>query len=223
MKKETYTPQIKICGLTLPEQARACADLGAQAIGLIFYPKSPRFVTLEEACAVCTALPASIAKVGVFVDESFDHIMNMVRTCGITAVQLHGRETPQLVRQLADQSITVIKVLFVDGQPVMDTADAYPATAFLVECAKGPLPGGNAMAWDWKTVRDFGARRPLILAGGLDPENVKKAIHDAEPDAVDVSSGAEASPGIKDMTKVEAFIRAVRTCRINKPLRRIFS
>lgn len=223
MKKETYTPQIKICGLTLSEQARACAGLGVHAVGLIFYPKSPRFVTMDEARAVCAALPASIAKVGVFVDESFDHIMNMVRTCGITAVQLHGRETPQLVKQLADQSIIVIKALYVEGLPAMDRADAYTAAAFLIECKKGILPGGNAMAWDWKTARDFGARRPLILAGGLDPENVKKAILDAEPDAVDVSSAVESSPGIKDMIKVEAFIRAVNTCRINKPLRRIFS
>ncbi len=222
MQNEPFTPQIKICGLTLPDQARACADLGAHAVGLIFYPKSPRFITIEKARSVCAGLPASIAKVGVFVDEPLDIIMEAVRTCGLSAVQLHGRETPQLVRQLADQSVTVIKALYVEGTPAMDTADAYPAAAFLIECKKGVLPGGNAMTWDWKAARDFGTRLPLILAGGLDPENIKKAIRDAEPDAVDVSSGVESSPGFKDMAKVEAFIRAVRACRINKPLRRIF-
>jgi phosphoribosylanthranilate isomerase len=223
MENKANAPQVKICGLTRPEQARACADLGADAIGLIFYPKSPRFVTMDAARAVCAALPASVAKVGVFVDESMDIIIETVRVCGLTAVQLHGRESPQLVKQLAHQFINVIKALYVEGLPAMDTADDYPAAAFLIECRKGVLPGGNAMAWDWTAARDFGASRPLILAGGLDPENVGKAIHDAVPDAVDVSSGVEASPGIKDMKKVDAFIRAVRACNIDKPLGRIFS
>lgn len=222
-KDKTNAPQVKICGLTLPDQALACADLGADAVGLVFYPKSPRFVTMEAARVVCAALPASVAKVGVFVDEPMDVIIEAVRACGLTAVQLHGGESPQLVKQLTDQFINVIKALYVEGLPAMDKADDYPAAAFLIECKKGILPGGNAMTWDWKAARDFGVRRPLILAGGLDPENVGKAIRDAVPDAVDVSSGVEASPGIKDMKKVDAFIRAVRACNIDKPLRRIFS
>jgi len=222
-KNKANAPQVKICGLTQPEQARACADLGADAVGLVFYPKSPRFVTREAARVVCASLPASVAKVGVFVDEPMDVILEVVRDCGLTAVQLHGRESSQLVKEIADQFINVIKALYVEGLPAMDKADDYPAAAFLIECRKGILPGGNAMAWDWKAARDFGASRPLILAGGLDPENVGKAIRDAVPDAVDVSTGVEASPGIKDMKKVDAFIRAVRACNIDKPLRRIFS
>jgi phosphoribosylanthranilate isomerase len=223
MKNKLYTPQIKICGLTQPEQARACADLGADAVGLVFYPKSPRFIAREAARLVCAALPASVAKVGVFVDEPINVIIEAVRACGLTAVQLHGGESPQLVKQLAHQFINVIKALYVEGLPAMDTADDYPAAAFLIECKKGILPGGNAMTWDWTAARDFAVRRPLILAGGLDPENVGKAIRDAVPDVVDVSSGVEASPGIKDMKKVDAFIRAVRACNIDKPLGRIFS
>ena len=215
-------PQIKICGLTIPEQARACADLGADAVGLIFYPKSPRFVDPESARAVCAALPPRVATVGVFVDEPLETIMATVRSCKLTAVQLHGRETPDLVQQLAGQSITVIKALYVEGEPSMDTAETFPAHAFLIECRKGILPGGNAMTWDWGAARDFGRRHPLVLAGGLDPENIGNAIHDAAPDAIDVSSGVEASPGIKDMKKVERFIQAVRACPIDKPLRRIF-
>lgn len=223
MANKADAPQIKICGLTLPEQARACADLATDAVGLIFYPKSPRFVTSDQAQAVCAALPPWVAKVGVFVDEPPELIIETVQSCGLTAVQLHGRETPQLAKQLTEQSITVIKALYIEDEPSIETADSFPAHAFLIECEKGILPGGNAMTWDWKAARDFGVQHRLILAGGLDPENIGKAIHDAAPDAVDVSSGVETSPGIKDMLKVERFIQAVRACSIDKPLRRIFS
>ncbi len=223
MKNTANLPQIKICGLTIPEQARACVDLGADAVGLIFYPKSPRFVDRKTARAVCAALPSWVAKVGVFVDETVEIIRETVRDCGLTSIQLHGRETPELASQLTEQSIPVIKALYVKGEPSMDMAETFPVHAFLIECKKGILPGGNAMVWDWRAARDFGRRYPLILAGGLDPENVEKAIGDAAPDAVDVSSGVETSPGIKDIKQIERFVRAVRARPVDKPLRRIFS
>jgi phosphoribosylanthranilate isomerase len=223
MKNTATAPQVKICGITKPDQARTCVDLGADAVGLIFYPKSPRFVDQKTARAVCAALPPWVAAVGVFVDEPLEIITEIVRSCGLTAVQLHGRETPDLVQQLAGQSITVIKALYVEGEPSMHAAGTFPAHAFLIECKKGILPGGNAMIWDWTAARNFGQHHPLVLAGGLDPENIGNAIHDAAPDAVDVSSGVEASPGVKDMKKVERFLQAVRACPIDKPLRRIFS
>ncbi len=219
----TNSPQIKICGLTRVDQAIKCAELGADAIGFIFYPKSPRNLSREKAKEITAALSLSITTVGVFVNETFSEIMRIVETCNLTAVQLHGREKPDLVSRLSKQGITVIKVLFDGGSPSMDDAFNYNTSAFLVECAKGNLPGGNAMTWNWKNAYSFGKKNRLILAGGLAPENVAEAINAAKPDAVDVSSGVEAEPGIKDLGKVEKFIKTVATCNIDgKNFKNIF-
>ncbi|MBW2368231.1 MAG: phosphoribosylanthranilate isomerase, partial [Deltaproteobacteria bacterium] len=145
----------------------------------------------------------------VFVNESFSMIMARVNHCGLSGVQLHGQEPPELVTRLRNEGLIVIKALFVDGFPDLSTADRYNPTAYLVECSKGKLPGGNAMVWRWKDARAFGEHNPLIIAGGLSPENVTTAIADAKPGGVDVSSGIETSPGMKDLEKVAAFIRAV--------------
>ena len=204
------TPQVKICGLTQPRQARDCADLGADAIGLVFFPKSPRNVTVEQARTIVAALPPTVAAVGVFVNASFDFIMERVTRCGLSMAQLHGRETPELAFRLLNEGVGVIKALFVDGKPGLSDAGAYRADAFLVECAKGPLPGGNAMVWDWGAARDFGTRHPLVLAGGLAPDNVADAIGAVLPAAVDASSGLEASPGHKDLDKVARMLAAVK-------------
>ena len=202
-------PQVKICGLTRPDEAARCAELGPDAIGLVFFPKSPRNVSIDQARAVVDALPGDLATVGVFVNADFDTIMERVDDCGLSMAQLHGRETPRLVERLHGEGVGVIKGLFIDGEPGLAAAGQYAADAFLVECSKGPLPGGNAMAWDWGAARDFGDRHPLVLAGGLAPDNVADAIHAARPAAVDVSSGVEASPGRKDPVKVGRLIRAV--------------
>ncbi|BBO92153.1 phosphoribosylanthranilate isomerase [Desulfosarcina ovata] len=202
-------PQVKICGLTRPDEAARCAALGADAIGLVFFPKSPRNVSVEQARAVVAALPDRVAAVGVFVDADFGFIMSRVEGCGLSMAQLHGRETPALVDRLTIEGVGVIKGLFIDGQPGLDAADGFAAHGFLVECAKGPLPGGNAMAWDWGAARDFGQHHPLVLAGGLTPENVAAAIAAARPAAIDVSSGVEATPGRKDADKVARLLQAV--------------
>jgi phosphoribosylanthranilate isomerase len=201
---------VKICGLTSAAQAEQCLRLGADAVGCVFYPPSPRHVSDETAAAICRAVSPDAIPVGVFVDEGFDAVMRKVATCGLGAVQLHGREAPELVRRLRGEGVRVIKALFFGGRPEPETAGRYPADAFLVECAKGPLPGGNAMQWDWASARPLGAVHPVILAGGLSPGNVAEAIAAARPSAVDVSSGVEASPGKKDLGKVAAFVDAVR-------------
>ena len=201
---------IKICGLTSAEQAEGCVRLGADAIGCVFYPQSPRHVSDETAAGICRAVSAEALPVGVFVDEGFDAIMRRVIKCGLAGVQLHGREAPDLVRRLKGEGVLVVKALFFGGHPDPQSADAYSADVFLVECARGPLPGGNAMQWDWASARPLGAAHPMILAGGLSPHNVAEAIAAARPSAVDVSSGVEASPGKKDMRKVADFIDSVR-------------
>lgn len=202
-------PAVKICGLTQPQQAARCARLGAAAIGLVFFPPSPRHVSPDQARAVVAALPQTVAAVGVFANADFACIMARVKGCGLSMVQLHGRETPDLVARLQAEGVRVIKALFVDGRPGLEDARVFKADAFLVECARGPLPGGNALTWDWAAARTFGGRHPLVLAGGLRPDNVHAAIAAALPAAVDVSSGVEAAPGCKDGVKVAQLLQAV--------------
>jgi phosphoribosylanthranilate isomerase len=218
----SYAPQVKICGLTRIHEAVACASLGADAIGFIFYPKSPRVVTPSQARGISMALPPSVCRVGVFVDETYDTIMPVVRTARLQAVQLHGTESPALVKKLADQGLTVIKALFSHRKPFFSQAAQFHAAAFLVECGVGPLPGGNAGVWDFSLLKDFAKDFALVLAGGLAVDNVKQAIDQCQPDAVDISSGVERSPGKKDIQKVTQFIGATRNVRIVKPNRRIF-
>ncbi len=204
-------PQVKICGLTTPAQAQQCAILGADAIGLVFYAKSPRNLSTRQAGKICRGLPPGVAAVGVFVDMPVEKIVSITSANGIRTVQLHGRETPSQVARLSRAGLKVIKALFTNRQPDIAQARRYEsAVAFLVECGQGKLPGGNALTWDWKLPGKLFQRQPVILAGGLDPENIDTALRTGRPDAVDVSSGVELAPGQKDLRKVEAFLSAVK-------------
>jgi phosphoribosylanthranilate isomerase len=163
--------------------------------------------------------------VGVFVDAGFSDIMARVERCGLSVAQLHGREPARLAARLKAEGVGVVKALFVDGRPGLDDAPEFDVDGYLVECAKGPLPGGNAMAWDWGAARNFGHRRSLVLAGGLSPGNVAEAIRMALPAAIDVSSGVEMSPGRKDPHKVAQLTAAVRGTAdryAGKPIQAVF-
>lgn len=214
--KEKFTlpahrPVIKICGLTRPDNALACVQAGADAIGLVFFDKSPRNVTMDQASAITDILPGSILTCGVFVDESYEFIMERVERCHLTAVQLHGQESPALVERLAKQNIRVIKALFAAKKPNLSDASLYTAASFcLVEYGQGTLPGGNAESWDYGLSTQLAAQVPLMLAGGLSCDNIEQAIRLANPRAVDVSSGVEKAHGLKDIAKVTAFIRKAR-------------
>jgi len=211
MKKNNKSPAVKICGLTDPEEAAHCAELGADAIGLVFYPKSPRAVSIKTAKVVCSCLPDHILTTGVFVNRTYDDIMETAEACSLKAVQLHGKESPALVTRLKNSGLFVIKALFAEKQPFLENADQYStASALLVEYGRGVLPGGNAKAWNWERARGLPRDQMMILAGGLDPENIQNAIKAALPDAVDVSSGVESAPGKKDLLKVKTFIKNVR-------------
>jgi phosphoribosylanthranilate isomerase len=210
-RKKTARPQVKICGITVVEDALACASLGADAIGLVFYPKSPRYVDENRAADICSATRATVAKIGVFVDETYDAIMDKAAYCGLSGIQLHGLESPELAGQLRKAGLLVIKALYTNKAPGLDEAKNYADVAFLVECAGGKLPGGNALPWDWGSVRAFGEKYPMILAGGLSPENVKQAVAAANPAGVDVSSGVESAPGRKDINKIREFINTVHS------------
>jgi phosphoribosylanthranilate isomerase len=212
--------QVKICGLTRVDEAVACVAAGAHAIGLVFYPRSRRYVSLETAREICRAIPAGVARVGVFVDASPEVVLQITRTAGLTVAQLHGCEPPEVVDRLRREGLFVVKALFAERAPAFEDAPRYPASAFLVECGQGALPGGNAQDWDWSKAGPLTERHPVILAGGLTPLNAAQAVCAASPDAVDVSSGVETAPGRKDIHKVRAFIRAATAapCR-----RRVFA
>lgn len=211
-------PQIKVCGLTRPDEAVACADLGADAIGLVFYPKSPRNVTLEQAATITEQLPSHVAAVGVFVNPEIELLTQVITQCGLNAAQLHGAESPQFVTRVKQTTdAKIIKALFSAKAPGLNKADRYSVDAFLIECGRGQLPGGNAETWDWSLAEPFAHNYPLLLAGGLEPANVSQAIAASLPDAVDASSGLEASPGRKDLGKVAKFIHAVRQSTAGYP------
>ncbi|MBW1848892.1 MAG: phosphoribosylanthranilate isomerase [Deltaproteobacteria bacterium] len=222
------SPQIKICGLTNAQDAYECASLGAHAIGCVFYPKSPRHVSENQARDIVRALPPAIMVVGVFVNSSFDKIMGKVDMCGLSAVQLHGQEPPDLVDKLRKEKLLIIKTLFDKTQPGFKDVSRYHASAYLVECGEGKLPGGNALSWEWGKASELGKSYPLILAGGISEDNICQAIHECSPDAVDISSGVESVPGRKDIAKVKSFISKVSTSNSHKKskdykLRRIFN
>jgi phosphoribosylanthranilate isomerase/indole-3-glycerol phosphate synthase/phosphoribosylanthranilate isomerase len=202
--------QIKICGLTEVDKALACVEQGAHAIGLVFFPKSPRFVTDRLAREISSAVLPQAKTVGVFVDETYATVMRKIEKCRLGAVQLHGRESSAMVDRLRENNILVIKALFEKREPLFIDEVKYGAGAFLLECGRGKMPGGNAQVWNWETARKTGSDRPIVLAGGLAPQNVARAVKLARPDAVDVSSGVEAEPGVKDLRMVQRFIKAVK-------------
>ena len=205
-------PQVKICGLTRVAEAAACATAGADAIGLVFYPPSPRHVSVAVARDIADALPAGVARVGVFVNESVNMVLSTARSAGLTAVQLHGQESPGMVADLKAAGLTVIKALFAARAPGLETAHRYGADAVLFEQGAGRLPGGNAETWDYGLARRRELGPPLILAGGLTPDNVGAAMAMAKPDAIDLSSGVESAPGRKEISLVERLLTELQAC-----------
>ena len=205
-------PFIKICGLTDPETALECARLGADAIGLVFYEKSPRNISVKTAARISNTLPDHILTIGVFVNNTFDEIMEKVRSCSLKGVQLHGNESSDLIDRLKEDNLVVIKALFAKKHPFLTEAESYKNADFLlVEYGKGVLPGGNAESWDYRLSLQLKTHIPVVLAGGLTPANVRQAITSANPAGIDVSSGVEKSPGVKDLIKVKSFITRARS------------
>ena len=202
---------IKICGLTNPHEAKECIKLGAHAIGIVFFKKSPRNMRLEDAKELCSLIPDKIITTGVFVDETYDFIMQTATACNLKAVQLHGDESPDLVKDIADHGIKVIKALFEKKEPLINKISLYEDVwAYLVEKGHGDLPGGTAEKWDWNLDAEVSSNRKIIIAGGLEPRDVARAIATSGAFGVDVSSGVESTPGTKNLYKVKEFIQNVK-------------
>ena len=202
---------IKICGLTDHREAMECEKLGAHAIGMVFFKKSPRNIEIEEAKIICSHLSDKTITTGVFVDKTYNFIMKTVNFCNLKAVQLHGDESPDLVKGIAKNGIKVIKALFEKKEPLIDKVDLYEhAWAYLVEKGQGKLPGGTAQKWNWSLDKKITSNRKIIIAGGLEPSDVSKAIAASGAFGADVSSGVESSPGVKDLYKVKKFIQKIK-------------
>ena len=189
---------VKICGVTSIADAHVAADAGADLIGLIFYPPSPRYVTPEQAGAIVASLPPDLPAVGVFVNESLETITQVARQSGVSRVQLHGDESPDLCRRLPWRCIKVFR--FTEQVQPERMAD-YPVDAFLIEGFHGELYGGGGVKADWQRVASLHGYGRLILAGGLTPDNVQEAIGIVRPYAVDVCSGVEAVPGKRTLPR----------------------
>ncbi|HXJ59131.1 MAG TPA: phosphoribosylanthranilate isomerase [Verrucomicrobiae bacterium] len=201
--------KIKICGITRLEDALAAVEAGADALGFMFYAASPRCITPAHATPIIRALPAFIAKVGVFVDASELDVRSVIEECGLDTLQFHGQETPEFCRRFRQK---VIKAFCIRDRDSLQATAAYSSETWLLDSYVPGKPGGTGATFNWafaaQAVQSGGR---VILAGGLTPENVGAAVQQVHPYAVDVCSGVESGPGWKDAGKIKAFVQAART------------
>ncbi len=200
-------PAVKICGIRRVEDALLAAELGASAVGLIFWPGSSRFIDPYRARPIVAALPPLVTAVGVFVDQREDYVAGVAGLVKLGAVQLHGQEPPQFYARLRYR---VIKAVPVQGAFDPGILDEIPARATVLLDAHDPVrKGGTGRRIDWSSAAAAARRRPVILSGGLNPDNARAAIDAVRPCAIDVSSGVEVSPGVKDPSKLRALFAAL--------------
>lgn len=199
---------IKICGITNLEDARLAADLGARALGFIFYPKSPRAVTPDTARQIIAGLPPLVLSVGVFVNEPAAMVLEVAEMVRLDWLQLHGEEPPDYCRYL---NRNVMKAIRVRSRQSLEQMQPYQGIvrAFLLDSHKAGQRGGTGESFDWSLARAARQYGQIVLAGGLTPDNVAGAIREAAPGGVDVASGVEARPGKKDHVRLRAFFQAV--------------
>lgn len=200
--------RVKICGITRPVDGREAARLGADAIGLVFYPPSPRHVSLDTARAIVAALPPFVTVVALFVDPDAAWVESVLAGCPVDVLQFHGEESPSFCRSFGRPYMKAVRM-----RPEVDlcaqAARYADARALLVDAYVEGVAGGTGACFDWSLLPDA-LSLPLVLSGGLDPENVAQAVAAVRPDAVDVSSGVEASKGIKDAARMAAFISGAK-------------
>ncbi len=206
-ENELRRVRIKVCGITRAEDALLAASLGADAVGFVFYDKSPRFIPPMKAAAIIRVLPSFVSAVGLFVNPGQDDIDDALKHCPLDVLQLHGEETPEFCEA---QARRVIKAV-----PVLETADlkivhTYNCPVLLDAKAPAGMYGGTGETFDWTLLDGFEFTHPLILAGGLNAENARQALRIRQWEALDVSSGVESIPGVKDAEKLRQFMTVVR-------------
>jgi phosphoribosylanthranilate isomerase len=196
----------KVCGMTRLTDALHAVQHGATAVGFVFWPRSPRYVDPRRAAEIIDELPDSITPVGVFVNQPVEEIQRVIETTGIRTVQLHGDEPPVYADALACPVWRAVALQYAD-----DTLPAWPtATTILLDAHDAVRRGGTGQTIDWQAAARLASSRPVVLAGGLTPENVQDAIQTVRPIGVDVSSGVEEAPGVKDFNKVARFLERAR-------------
>jgi phosphoribosylanthranilate isomerase len=199
----------KICGITNTADAQAAVEAGADALGFIFYDKSPRYVDVNTAAAISSGLAAMVMRVGVFVNAPEDFVFRAIRECGLTLLQFHGDEPAEYCAQFGLMSMKAFRV---HGPETLEQIPKYRTDAYLLDAFSSTTLGGSGEKFNWDLAveaQKFG--RPIFLAGGLTPDNVAGAIRKVGPFGVDVSSGVERTPGKKDHEKMKAFLNAVRS------------
>ena len=204
----SLSTEIKICGITRLEDALCAAACGADAVGFIFHEASPRYIPPEKARAIIAGLPPGIAKVGVFVNRPAPEVERIAEGCGLDLIQLHGDESPAECRRFpADR---IIKAVSPQTAEALLPLEAYQVRAFLVDAREPGRYGGTGKRADWAPAARLAQARPLILAGGLGLENMAAALAAVAPGAVDINSGCERAPGIKDHGRMRAIVALIR-------------
>ncbi|MFO7936540.1 MAG: phosphoribosylanthranilate isomerase [Kiritimatiellia bacterium] len=208
---------LKICGISDPDTALFCAEQGVGAVGIVFFPKSPRNVTAEKAAEILSDLPEDVAKVGVFVNMPPDKILELADKAGLTTVQMHGNESADDIRYILNTGYRVIKVLKSTEQQLIKDADCLPAgTGIMVELSGGNLPGGNGYTWNWSESSVLAGRHKFALAGGLCRDNLREVLKVSGANALDLSSAVEKSPGIKDRNKIIRLVNTAEKLDLNE-------
>ena len=204
---------VKICGITRLQDAELAAGFGANALGFVFWPGSPRHITADKARAIAAQVPDMVAKVGVFVDQPIDEVARTMDDVGLDIAQLHGHESPEYCRQLkyavSGFSRTVIKSVGMQDNAPVAIDDFDPDVVLLVDAHDPARFGGTGKTVNWDSAREIAASRRTILAGGLNAANVKLAVRTVQPYGIDVSSGVETAPGVKDPNRLRTFFEAL--------------
>ena len=207
--------QVKICGITQGNQARQIVEIGADAIGVNFWPNSKRYIDFDEARPWLEELIDTVTRIGVFVNADSDEITRVMESGAIDYAQLHGDESPEEVDALLQKGLPVYKALGIKDAEAIDVIASYPGDAILLDAYAPTEYGGTGESFDWNlgrlAVERFSGEKKIILAGGLTPENVESAIQQVAPFAIDTASGVESdTPGVKDLDKVEQFLEGIR-------------
>jgi len=198
--------RVKVCGITNLEDALDAQKLGADALGFVF-ASSPRQVSRQQVANIVAELPPFVCKVGVFVDSELREVRETMRICDLDLAQLHGAEPPDFCQEIFPR---VIKSFRVKDESVLQLLPGYKVRAYLLDSYDATLKGGTGRSFDWDIARKAAGYGPIILSGGMNPDNVREAIKQVQPYAVDVSSGVESEPGKKDHDKLRSFIEAAK-------------
>jgi len=210
--------RVKICGITNLEQGRAIANFGATSLGFILVTSSPRYISPVQLASIIPYLPAPVETIGVFVDSSLEEIRQIVRSTGLSGVQLHGQETPDYCKELRQQlpEVEIIKALRIRNAQDLANTIIYETVVntLLLDAYHPQLMGGTGHTLDWEILQNFSPSCPWFLAGGLNPDNILEALAKTKSQGIDLSSGVELAPGDKDLGKVEKLFQNL-SCQTN--------